>query len=66
MHIDFDNTYARELPDTYVAVAPAVAPAPALLYLNRELAEELGLDADALGGDAGAAFFAGNTLPEGA
>ncbi len=66
MHIDFDNTYARELPGTYVAVAPAVAPAPALLYLNRELAEELGLDADALGGDAGAAFFAGNTLPEGA
>ena len=30
------------------------------------LAEELGLDADALAGEAGAALFAGNAVPEGA
>jgi uncharacterized protein YdiU (UPF0061 family) len=66
MHIAFDNTYARELPGTYVAWKPAVAPAPELLYLNRTLADELGLDATALAGAEGAALFAGNALPEGA
>ncbi len=62
----FDNTYARELPGFYVAWKPAPAPAPRLLYLNRELAAELGLDAAALAGPEGAALFAGNALPEGA
>jgi uncharacterized protein YdiU (UPF0061 family) len=66
MHIAFDNTYARELPGTYVAWKPAAAPAPELLYLNRALADELELDAAALAGAEGAALFAGNTLPEGA
>ena len=66
MPIAFDNTYARELPGTYVAWKPAVAPAPELLYLNRALANELGLDAAALAGAEGAALFAGNALPEGA
>jgi uncharacterized protein YdiU (UPF0061 family) len=62
----FDNTYARELPGFYVAWKPAVVPAPKLLYLNRALAGELQLDADALDSDAGAALFAGNALPQGA
>lgn len=62
----FDNTYARELPGFYVAWQPAAVPAPRLLYLNAELATELGLDADALQGAAGAALFAGNALPAGA
>jgi uncharacterized protein YdiU (UPF0061 family) len=66
MHIAFDNTYARELPGTYVAWKPVAAPAPELLYLNRALADELGLDAAALAGAEGAALFAGNALPEGA
>jgi len=66
MHIAFDNTYARELPDTYVAWQPAPAPAPELLFLNRGLAEELGLEASALDGAAGAALFSGNALPQGA
>ena len=61
---DFDNTYARELPGCYVAWKPAPVPAPTLLYLNEPLAAELGLAADALKGDAGAALFAGNALPE--
>nr|HRO61164.1 protein adenylyltransferase SelO family protein [Burkholderiaceae bacterium] len=63
---DFDNSYARELPGTYVAWKPAQVPQPRLLFLNRPLAAELGLDADALGGPDGAALFAGNLVPEGA
>ncbi len=62
----FDNTYARELPGLYTACRPAAAPAPALLFLNRALADELGLDVAALEGAAGAALFAGNLLPDGA
>ncbi len=63
---EFDNTYARDLPGFYVPWKPAAVPAPRPLFFNRELALELGLDADALAGDAGAAIFAGNSVPEGA
>lgn len=66
LQITFDNTYARELPGLYAAWQPATAPAPALLFLNEALADELGLDASALAGPAGAALFSGKTLPEGA
>ena len=66
MHIAFDNSYARELPGTYVAWQPAAVPAPRLLYLNRALADELGLDAGALASDDGIAMLAGNRVPEGA
>ncbi len=62
----FDNSYARDLPGLYVPWKPAEVPAPRLLYLNEELADELGLDTAALRGDQGAAIFAGNTVPEGA
>jgi uncharacterized protein YdiU (UPF0061 family) len=62
----FDNTYARELEGFYVAWQPAKAPAPKLLYLNRALADELGLAHDALPEDTAAALFAGNLVPEGA
>ena len=66
LHIAFDNTFARELPGLYAESKPATAPAPALLFLNRQLADDLGLDASALDDPAGTAFLAGNTLPEGA
>ena len=66
LHIAFDNTYARELPGLYAESKPATAPAPALLFLNRQLADDLGLDASALDDPAGTSFLAGNTLPEGA
>ncbi|GAB3660208.1 protein adenylyltransferase SelO [Ramlibacter alkalitolerans] len=62
----FDNSYARELPGLYVPWKPAEVPAPRLLFLNEPLAEELGLDADSLRGQEGAAIFAGNSVPEGA
>jgi uncharacterized protein YdiU (UPF0061 family) len=62
----FDNTYARELEGFYVAWQPAAVPEPRLLFLNRDLAAELGLDATALEGSEGALLFAGNRVPEGA
>ncbi len=64
--LPFDNSYAR-LPDRFYArLEPTPVPAPRILRLNRALAAELGLDADALDTAAGAALLAGNDLPEGA
>jgi uncharacterized protein YdiU (UPF0061 family) len=62
----FDNSFARELQGLYVPWRPAAVPAPRLLYLNRSLATELGLDVTSLDDAAGAAIFAGNALPDGA
>ena len=62
---DFDNTYARELEGFYVPSKAAEAPEPELLRLNGALAEELGLDVNALRCHRGAAIFAGNETPEG-
>ncbi len=64
--IAFDNTYARDLSGFYADCRPEPVPAPVLLFLNRGLAEELGLDLDGLDDAALAAMFSGNTLPEGA
>lgn len=64
--IDFDNSYVRDLPDTFVPWQPVPVKDPRLLYFNRELARELGLDVEALAGPEGAAVFAGNTVPTGA
>jgi len=62
----FDNTYARELEGSYVTWKAAPVSRPRLVKFNRELAEELGLDADALDSEEGASIFAGNETPEGA
>jgi uncharacterized protein YdiU (UPF0061 family) len=62
----FDNTYARELEDFYLTSKAAQVARPSLVKLNRDLAEELGLDAGALDSDEGAKIFAGNETPEGA
>lgn len=64
--LHWDNSWARELPGMGVPWKPAAASQPRLLYLNMALARTLGLDPHALAGDAGAALFAGNVLPEGA
>ncbi len=63
--IAFNNTYARDLPGTFIAQSPAKAPAPRLLRLNRALAIELGIDPDRLEQQA-AMIFSGAALPEGA
>src|SRR5499433_2522057 len=62
----FDNTYARELEGFYVPWKATQVAQPTLVKFNRELAEELGLDADALDSQEGARIFAGNETPEGA
>ncbi len=66
LSIAFDNSYARDLDGLYVRWQPAPAPAPRLLWLNRPLAGELGLDQAALAGPAGLAMLSGNRLPDGA
>jgi uncharacterized protein YdiU (UPF0061 family) len=63
MTIAFDHSYARDLPGTYLRVAPDAAPAPRLLVLNRALAAELGLD---LTEDQARDWFSGASLPPGA
>ncbi len=61
----FDNSYAR-LPDVFYArVNPVPAREPCMAIFNHALAESLGLNAEILGGHAGAAVFSGNQLPEG-
>src|SRR5262245_46143686 len=62
----FDNTFARELEGFYVPWKAAQVAQPTLVKFNRELAKELGLDADALDSEEGARIFAGNETPEGA
>lgn len=64
--IAFDNSYARDLVGFYVPCAPEPAPAPALSWFNRELAEELGLGLAGLDSSALAEIFSGNRLPPGA
>ena len=62
----FDNSYARDLEGLYVPWKAAQVARPRLVKLNRELAEELGLDAGTLDSEEGARIFAGNDTPEGA
>jgi uncharacterized protein YdiU (UPF0061 family) len=61
----FDNSYARMPPRFYARVAPAPPPAPSLIRLNKELAAELGADADWLAGAAGLEVLSGRRVAEG-
>ena len=62
----FDNSFARDMAGFYVPWQGARAPSPRMIKFNLELAGELGLDAEALAGETGAAIFAGALAPEGA
>lgn len=62
----FDNTYVRDLPGFYIPWSPDQIAEPRLLYLNRVLADRLGLDLNADDTAVLAALFSGNPLPEGA
>lgn len=65
LHIPFDNSYAR-LPDRFFArLDPTPVRAPNLIAFNDGLAEELGLDPQALTSDEGLAVLAGNGRAEG-
>ena len=63
MTVQFDNTYLRELPGTYLRLNPAVAPAPRLLAWNAPLATELGLQ---ISPQEAEAWFSGAVVPPGA
>jgi serine/tyrosine/threonine adenylyltransferase len=64
--IAFDNSYAR-LPERYYArQGPVAVPAPRPIRVNRELAAQLGVDADWLASDEGTRTIAGNAVPAGA
>jgi uncharacterized protein YdiU (UPF0061 family) len=63
--LEFDHSYARELPRLSEPWTAASVPAPALLMLNEELATELGADAEALREPAGVALLVGNAVPDG-
>src|SRR5262245_4038209 len=60
----FDNTYARALEGFYVPWKAASVTRPVLVQFNRALAEELGVDAEALASADGAQIFAGNVIPD--
>ncbi len=62
----FDNTYARELDGFYTPWQGAIAPNPKIVVFNTTLAQELGLNAEALNTPAGAAILAGSAAPDGA
>ena len=62
--ISFDNSWVRDLPGSFLRLAPDAAPAPRLLAWNARLAADLGLD-PAVEAKA-AAWFSGAALPPGA
>ena len=61
--IRFDNSYAALPERFYERRPPAPVARPGLIRLNRELADELGLDAAWLEGPEGLAMLSGNGLP---
>lgn len=64
VHFPFDNTYSA-LPERFFRrTEPTRVAAPLLLKLNTALAEELGLDPDALASPEGVEVLAGNRVPE--
>jgi protein adenylyltransferase len=62
----FDNSFARDLPEFYVARRPTTVRAPRLLFFNAPLADELRLDLASMPDAEKAAIFAGNVVPAGA
>ncbi len=65
-HFKFDNSYARELEGLYVPWNGAIAPAPAVLWYNAELAAELSLGAVDFGSFEAASILSGGLSPDGA
>ena len=66
MQVQFDNSYSQ-LPDRfYVRLAPVPVADPALIRVNRDLAELLGIDPNWLESEDGIKTMAGNRVPDGA
>ncbi len=64
MTFRFDNSWARNLPGTFLRLDPSKAPEPVLLAWNQPLAEALGLGDEAR--ERAAAWFSGAEVPPGA
>lgn len=62
---NLDNSYAALPQFFFQRLDPTPVSEPRLVVVNDALAEELGLDPDALGSEEGVAILAGNRLPEG-
>jgi uncharacterized protein YdiU (UPF0061 family) len=62
----FDNSYARLPEQFYTRQLPVPVADPHPIRVNRELADQLGIDADWLGSEAGTQVIAGNATPAGA
>lgn len=63
---NFDNSYIR-LPDAfYSKMSPNPVREPKIIKLNKELAQQLGLNVEELESDKGVEVLAGNSFPEGA
>jgi len=63
---NFDNSYARLPGNFYTRIHPTPVRSPKIVKLNGPLAASLGLNAEALGGETGAAVLGGSMVPEGA
>lgn len=66
MSFAFDNTFARLPEHFYERLDPTPVTSPRLVKVNVELAQELGLDADALTSEHGIAVLSGNRVADGA
>ncbi|MBV1868162.1 MAG: YdiU family protein [Marinosulfonomonas sp.] len=64
--IPFDNTYGTLPERFFTRQPPAPVAQPSMISVNRDLASELGINADWLASDAGLSVLAGNSVPEGA
>ena len=62
----FSNSYAGLPAQFFAHQLPAQVAQPKLVKFNTALAEELGLDIEAIAAQGAAGIFAGNSLPEGA
>jgi uncharacterized protein YdiU (UPF0061 family) len=64
--LQFDNSYLQLPSRFYTRLAPTPVSRPGPIRVNRELAQQLGIDADWLASGEGTEALAGNRLPEGA
>jgi serine/tyrosine/threonine adenylyltransferase len=65
LRIPFDNSYARLPERFYTRTPPVPVQAPRLIRVNAELAQQLGIDPQALASEEGVAVLAGNRVAEG-
>lgn len=65
MLFNFDNTLAEQLEGFYTPAQSAKAPAPEIIKINTQLAEQLGLNLSALNDHQLLEIFSGQSAPEG-